>query len=109
MIKIINDVSELTNIPKLTLDHIIERFNLCITHAMYEAMIEKESKVELDIGLGTLVIKLEPNEIKYKFIPSKSLDDQVRFTVVNKKSPLMIEVDKALNERVQNAYKELVL
>mgnify|MGYP003304975037 FL=1 len=62
----------------------------------------------MDLGIGILYIKFEGNEVKYKFIPSKKLEENISFTVLHKQSPLVFSLETALKDRIENAYKELL-
>ena len=108
MIKLNSDISALTGISKLTLENINEKQILCICHSLQEKLSSKEALCSIDIGIGKLYIKLCDNEVKYKFILSKQLEDNIVFTLTNKQSPLMIEADKALKERLEATYKRLL-
>ena len=102
------DLSIITGVSKLSLDNLSDRAIICACHGLRECLLSRESQCEIDIGIGLLYIKVEETEIKYKFIPSKKFEERVAFTVRNKLSPLTIEADKALGERIDNAYKSLL-
>lgn len=108
MISILNDIAQLTSIPKLTLEKLSDKAAISIADNVLEAMLNKESQIALDIGLGVLNIKLEENAIKYKFIPSKYLDNNIAYALKSKQSPLVCDLDKALAERIKATYKELI-
>lgn len=106
--KLTQDLSAITGIPKLTLDNLVEKADTCIAHSLYETFLKKEVLTEIDIGIGMLYIKLEGNQIKYKFIPSEKLEQFISFSLVNKESPLILDAEKALKTRVEKTYKELI-
>ena len=108
MIKLNSDLSSITGISKLTLDNISDKAILCISHAVQEMLLSKESMCAIDIGIGKLYIKLYEDGVRYKFLPSSQLEKNVAFTVANKKSPLIIEADTALKERLESTYKRLL-
>ncbi len=107
-IDLFNDLSLLTGVSKLSLQNLSERSVLCISHAMIECLQSKEPQCEVDIGIGNLYIKLEGDTIKYKFIPSKNLEETIAFAIQQKESPLTLKIDKALGERIENAYRSLI-
>ena len=45
--------------------------------------------------------------LKYKFVPSNKLDTIISNTVKNRESKLVVEIDTALGERINNTFKDL--
>lgn len=107
MIDIINDTATITTIPRNTLVQLEKRFEQCITSAIYSAAITSDDTVELDIGIGVLIICWSEEEIKYKFIPSNSLESSVTAAIVDKKCDLIESMEKSLTNKIINVYKEL--
>lgn len=106
--KLTQDLSAITGVPKLTLDNLVEKANTCIAHSLYETNLKKEALTEIDIGIGILYVKLENEQIKYKFIPSEKLEHFISFSLINKESPLILDAEKALKTRIEKTYKELI-
>jgi hypothetical protein len=106
--RIVDDVSTLTSISKLALENLVEKCNICICHDVFEEVSVGNDLIDIDIGIGMLYIKLEDGMIKYKFIPSKKLEESVQKTVSNKESPLVGILDTTLKDRIENAYKNLL-
>ncbi len=108
MNKLLDDLSVLTTISPGTFSSLNDKAISCICHSVFENIQEKESLTTMDIGLGILYIKCEGPDIKYKFIPSKKLEEAVASTVVSRKSPLVAKVETALKDRVESTYKNLL-
>ena len=108
MISLFSDISALTGIPKLTLEKICDKAQLSITDSVLEQLINKNPQTIIDIGIGTLYIKIDNCEIKYKFIPNKDLDKMICTAISTKNNPLISKLDSTLNERVTATYKELL-
>lgn len=108
MSNITRDVSKLTTIPYATLNKLRDIEIACIGHNVYEGILKNEQQVTIDIGIGELVVKINPEEIRYKFIPSSYLEETVRTSVVNKESPLVQKIEGKLRDKVMNVYKELL-
>lgn len=108
MISLLSDISALTGIPKLTLDKICEKGKLAIADSAVEQVMNKNPQTIIDIGIGTLYIKVEGCEIKYKFIPTKDLDNMICSAITSKSSPLVRKLDSTLNDRITSTYKELL-
>lgn len=104
---LIQDISTLTTIAKYNLDNLVNKSISIISHDVEESLRDEANITSIDIGIGVLHINHEQGIIKYKFIPSKSLDNTVCETYKNKQSALALEIDKALGERINNTYKDL--
>lgn len=104
---LIQDLSILTTIGKYNLDQLTSKSISVISHDVEESLRDSQDITSIDIGLGVLHILHKDNVIKYKFIPSKKLDDTIFNTYKNRESALVVEIDKALGERINNTYKDL--
>lgn len=104
---LIQDLSTLTTIGKYNLDQLVSKSIAIISHDVEESLRDHEITTSIDIGIGTLHIRHDDNSIRYKFMPSRRLDDTVLATCKSRKSNLMLEVDEALGERIKNIYKDL--
>ena len=45
------------------------------------------------------------SEIKYKFLPSKQLADNLVKTIYDEQNPLVFELEKSLVNKLENPYK----
>lgn len=108
MNKIIDDLSAITTISNHALVNLVEKAMSCICHDVCENIISGNPLTEIDIGIGVLYIKLEGENIKYKFLPSKKLEEYVASTVELKISPLVLQVDEAFRQRIESTYKDLL-
>lgn len=108
MIHLTDDLSTITSISKLSLDKLAEKSCACICHHVLETLAEKKNIATIDIGIGTLYIKIDLDTVKYKFIPSTFLDRNVSKTLANNESPLAMLAENVLKERIEQAYKELL-
>ena len=59
------------------------------------------------MGFGIIKIILEPNSIKYKFIPNKLTEEAIIETIVNGKNQLTLEIEKNLVQKLTTIYKEM--
>ena len=106
--KLTDDISKTTCISPWVMESLVKRAEECIGHDVFESIIENEDTTEVDIGIGVLYIKRCESQIKYKFIPSKKLEEKVQATVLNKKSPLISKGEVQIRERLERAYKDLI-
>lgn len=107
MTNILNDVSVLTTIPEKTLSKLNEKVIYCINEAVAEAVADGKEITELDLGIGTLLIKNDADCPKYKFIPSEILQMTVTSTVNNKLNLLEDVLCESLKNRIINVYKDI--
>lgn len=105
---IVDDLQLLTAIPKATLAKLFKEIEWCICNSIEESQLRQEKILQLDIGVGDLIIKVEEGAIKYKFLPSKSLEENIRQTYLNKKNPLTKNIEESLAKKIANVYRELL-
>lgn len=108
MSNLTRDVSKLTTIPYATLNKLKDIEVACIGHNVYEGVLKNEQQITIDVGIGELIVKINPEEIRYKFIPSSHLEETIRSSVANKESPLVQKIEGKLRDKVMNVYKELL-
>lgn len=108
MNNIIKDVSTLTTIPELNLTKLFNIINKCISHDIVECLKNNEDVCIEDIGIGNLVINLDSDELKFKFIPSQQLQTTVLNSIRYGESELVIEVEQLLKDKIINTYKSLL-
>ena len=107
MIDIINDTAVLTTVPEKAIKKILDKMIYAINEAVVEARITGESIIEMNIGLGTLLIKMEDESIQYKFIPGDKLEESVKNAFINKQNLLEDALDASLRNKLTNIYKDL--
>ena len=108
MTDIIKDMSTLTTISEKSLHELMKKEEYCIVSAIFENMKNNEVLTELDIGIGKLLVKIENNSIKYKFIPSESLEHAIVNSYKHDKCVLVDKLNKSLVERITNTYKDIL-
>ena len=108
MNKIVEDMSVLTSVPVTQLNSIVDIIDDAIAHSVFESLREKNKCCEVDIGIGILYIKYEGDAIKYRFTPSRRLEEKVASTVNNRRTHLVARVDASLKHKIGQTYKELV-
>ena len=108
MRKLIDDLASLTCIEADDFNRLISLSEAILCHDVVETIKNKEIVTTVDVGIGTLSITNQEDNIKYRFIPSKKLSQAVSTTYSTKKSPIKTKVEKALGSRLKNTYKELL-
>ena len=108
MNNVIEDISKLTTIPQNALDKLVAKANWCIADSFNESIIAKQQVTEVDIGIGTLLISNLSEEIQYKFIPHKELEDALISIAVDRKNPIQLILEKKLVGKIINTYKTII-
>lgn len=108
MTQMIESLSALTTIPKKHLDKLLNKVYLCVGDAIEEALIENKNISEIDIGIGTLVVKFDVDNIYYKFIPNQNMTNVIKSTIINKQNMLTRTIESNLVNRIVNVYKDIL-
>jgi len=101
---VINDLSSYTKIPNKILTELVHKLNLCIGSAIHDAIINKESAVVINVGIGSLSVNL--TDMQCKFIPSKDLKQTIRKSIDEKLDPLEINLEDTLIQKLLAIYDE---
>ena len=107
---LLNDVSILSTIPKKYLIKLTQKEILCINDYIAEATIANENSVDIDIGIGDLLISWDEknNRLQYYFTPSDELNENVRATIANKQNILESTLEDNLASKIVNTYKDFL-
>lgn len=109
-INIIDDVSSICNLPNDVLIRLSYVVNCIIADSICDSLPDKD--FEFDIGIGKIYITIEENKacksVRYRFIPSKELEDSINSVVKSRRSPLTKAVENSLQNKVFNTYKDLM-
>lgn len=104
---IVNDISTLTTIPEKTLNKVFKKEIYCICNRVAEDYMEEKEMSVLDIGIGTLYIKLSPDGAKYHFEPNELLQKSINQTINSGKNVLVDTLTDALSKKFMEVYKDL--
>ena len=108
MNSLIEDISALTSIPVNTLDKLKKKTIYCICDSIEETKLRGEDTTVIDMGIGILYIKEEGDIVKYRFTPSKTLENSINTTLIEGKNPLVDTIEKSLVKRVTDTYKQYI-
>ena len=106
MIKLTDDIAILTNVSKTNIEEIVKLIEKNIAHSVIEQKLSNEFDY-IDVGIGSLKISVDNNELRYSFIPSESLNNRIINSIKSNKSPIIEDLDKSVIHRIKKAYKEL--
>ena len=109
MENLIKDISILSTIPQDSLEKITNYANYCICDYVVELLDNSDDDtIVIDIGIGSLSLILEDNAVRYRFVPSKTLEDNIVKTIIEEENPLVAKLEKNLSKRITAIYKELL-
>lgn len=109
MYNLIEDLSKLTTIKETDLEKLVQKSLLCLADDAYLSLVVgKENSVDIDIGIGYLMLKVENNDLKFKFIPSKQFTKLIRNTLVTGTNELDNKIDTLLINRITKVFKDLL-
>lgn len=105
---LLQDMADITTIPKMRLDQLADNSINFISHYIRESADCGESDLSIDIGYGILHVRIEEENIKFKFIPSSRLENGIKYAITSGESPLVNKVEALLKDRICNTYKDLL-
>ena len=109
MVDILKDISTMTAIPMEQFIKLTKDMELSIEYAVKEAYInadKKDTVVDLDIGIGRLILAIKNKEIHYKFVPSQSLHRGLQ--KIDSPDSFTGELEEKIRTKFIRAYKELM-
>jgi len=102
------DLSKLTTIDILYLNRIFNKIVWCISDYIEMAIDKGEDQVEVDLGFGVIIININEDNIKYRFKPSKELEESVINTAIDGKNNFTLTLEKTLVQKITNIYKDFL-
>lgn len=103
---VINDLSSYTKIPNKILQELVHKLNLCIGSAIHDAIINEESAIVINVGIGSLSVNL--TDMQCKFIPSKDLKTCIKNGVESKVDPVEFALEQALVDKLLAISEEAI-
>ena len=107
-------ISTLTTIPTYSINKFKTYLNVVHSHDIVYAIVSDEDSIKygdktikIDLFEGTLLMKVENDFIKYKFIPNEEFNNIVKEAIVDKKSKL-IDVSEQNLKKLLKMYKEII-
>lgn len=98
------DLSTLTTVEEKVFNKLIQKIEWCINDSIESAIINNEDVVNVDVGIGNLIIKID-DTIKYRFMPSKQFEKSLLNTITNERNDLKLNLENSLVSKLQNVYK----
>ena len=101
-----NDLSTLTTINESTFNKLLTKVIWCICDSVERAVLSKDNIVDIDTGIGRLLINISENEVKYKFKPSEKLETSISDTIINEHNELVNVLEDNLVNKMTNVVKD---
>ena len=103
------NVSALTTLPEDLVKYIGKYMPYIHSHSIATQIIEKGGDIfELELFEGTLMLMLENDNVKYKFIPNDDFSKVIVETILNKKSLLVDGLSDKIKRILEKAYKDVL-
>lgn len=100
------DLSVLTTINESVFNKLLQKINWCISDSIEKAVLNKDEIVDIDIGIGNLLINISNDSVKYKFKPSSELETIISNTIVNERNELVNVLEDSLVTKMTNVVKD---
>lgn len=100
------NLSVISTVPKDMLDKLT---NLSIACICDEALNQLDKdQLTLDLSFGTLIVNISENTLRYRFIPSNKLDQNLQQALLEGVNPLVNLLENSLTNKFTGLYKELL-
>lgn len=107
-VNILDDICQLTTIPTASMHKLFDKVGFCIANAIYESYLNDQSIIEANLGIGSLIVSIENNQLIYKFIPSAKLEKNIVDSIIYNKNPLDIKLEETFANRILHTYKDML-
>lgn len=105
--KLLSDISNIYSIRTSIFNKLIELAELCICDYLVETKLHDDDLLEINIGIGKILILVLEDSLEYQFIPSTKLEQLAYDSILKLKSPLEKKVERGIEEKLISTYKEL--
>lgn len=102
----VSEVGQLLKVPSKVLETLVDKMNLCIGSAIYDARAAEQEALQLNIGIGTLSINLL--DMQCKFIPSKDLKATIKRAISEGVDPLELKLEEAVANKLLSICTEVL-
>ena len=103
----LEELSELSTLNIKVLKKLDNIIKYIISDELVQAIQDNKENIAIKLGnLGTLIISLTNNELKYHFKPSKSLDNIVCKSLINETNSLTKSVECAIPKQFKDIYRD---
>lgn len=101
------DLSALTNVDENYINKLFSKLKWCICDGVSEAEYTNDNSLSCDLGIGKILLTIEENSVKYKFIPSPELEEMVIKAIMGDNT-FESTLEKNLVNKITKVYKDLL-
>lgn len=105
---LIENINTITTIPLKSLKDLQHCVNIIHSNSAVTQMREDKNILELETFEGKILISIEDDNIRYKFIPSDNFNAIMVNSIKNKNSLLVKEVEDKLKKILIKTYKDIL-
>lgn len=100
-------IQKLTTIEESTLERFSDLVGNCIVDAVYESVLNDDDYVEIDLDFCKITISKSNNTLRYKFVPSAKLEENIIRAIKDNKNSLDDVILDRLKSSLLSTYKDL--
>ena len=102
-------ISTITTIPTRKIKYLSDCVKHIHSHDLVTQNIEANNPIyTIQLFEGELLIKVEDDEIEYKFIPNEKFENIIRDSILSNKSSLTEAMKEKLKAILTSAYKDVL-
>lgn len=102
------NLSILTTLSEDNIKYLSKYLKYVHSHEIATQMLKGENVFKLDLFEGSLVLKIEDDNVRYKFIPNEQFNQIVVDTILNKKSLLIEDMSNKVKNIFAKAFKDVL-
>jgi len=106
-INIKEDLSTTSSIPIKYLNKLERNLEYIIIDGIQDSLLENEPIAEFKSDIGSLLISVEGDLIRYKFVPSENFNEAVKTKIKYGQNLLKDKLDSVLISKITDLYKDL--
>ena len=103
----LKDLSTVTGIKLANLQPVVVKQIKLMAHDVFNTVNSDEDVAEVDIGIGTIQIKIGEENCFYRFIPCAKLSQAIEHTVKTNEDVLVTALEEAVAARFEKTYREM--
>jgi len=108
MVKLSLQLSKLSDIPEPSIEKLLGLVNGIVALSVYDNMLDNEEVTEIDLGFGTLNILSVNEGIKFRYVPSKNIQDDLTKIINGKEPSTLRKLEKYAIKQITELYKDLI-
>lgn len=103
---VLQDLSVLTTTPKVSFSTLTDKAIECIAQTVYSGKLIDETEYQFNIGLGTLELTIDGEDLHFRFVPIESLTEKIESALDGEKI-IVKELEEKVAQRLLRTYKDI--